>query len=111
MQMNPDPPVQRGRRSRVSTEQKLAILQQWQAGTPVTELCRTHNLKANALYRWKKQLDRGLSDHGELVPKSRLLPLQRKIEELERALGRKALEVDILKKFCELKELRLPEGM
>jgi len=32
-------------------------------------------------------------------------------DELERALGRKALEVDILKKFCELKELRLPEGM
>jgi transposase-like protein len=111
MQMNPDPPVKRGRRSRVSTEQKLAVLQQWQAGTPVAELCRTHSLKANAIYRWKQQLDRGLSDHGELIPKSRLLPLQRKIDELERALGRKALEVDILKKFCELKELRLPEGM
>jgi hypothetical protein len=40
-----------------------------------------------------------------------LLPLQRKIDELERALGRKALEVDILKKFCELKDPRLPEGM
>ena len=111
MQMNPDPPVQRGRRSRISTEQKLAILQQWQAGTPVVELCRTHSLKASAIYRWKKQLDHGLRDHGELVPKSRLLPLQRKMDELERALGRKALEVDILKKFCELKELRLPEGM
>ena len=53
----------------------------------------------------------GLRDHGEFVPKSRLLPLQRKIDELERALGRKALEVDILKKVCELKELRLPEGI
>ena len=74
--MNPDPPVQRGRRTRVSTEQKLAILQQWQAGTPALELCRTHGLKANALYRWKKQLDHGLGDHGELIPKSRLLPLQ-----------------------------------
>jgi len=59
----------------------------------------------------EKQLDHGLREHGELVPKSRLLPLQRKMDELERALGRKALEVDILKKFCELKELRLPEGM
>jgi len=110
MQMNPDSPVQRGRR-RVSTEQKLAILQQWQAGTPVVELCRTHSLKANALYRWKKQLDQGLRDHGELIPKSRRLPLQRKIDELERALGCKALEGEILKKFCELKELRWPEGM
>ena len=48
---------------------------------------------------------------GELILKSRLLLLQRKIDELERALGRKTLKVDILKKFCELKELRLPEGM
>jgi len=111
MQMNQSPTVKSGRRSRVSTEQKLAILQQWQAGTPVVELCRTHSVKANAIYRWKKQLDRGLRDHGELIPKSRLLPLQRKLDELERALGRKALAVDILKKFCELKELRLHEGM
>jgi transposase-like protein len=109
--MNQNQPVKRGRRRRVSTEQKLAILQQWQAGTPVAELCRTHSLKAGAIYRWQKQLDQGLSDRGELIPKSRLLPFQRKVDELERALGRKALEVDILKKFCELKELRLPDGM
>ena len=95
MQMMQDSPVKTGHRKRVSAEQKLAILQQWQAGTPVAELCRTHNLKANAIYRWKQQLDHGLRDHGELVPKSRLLPLQRKIDELERALGRKALEVDL----------------
>ena len=111
MQMLQEPPVKAGRRKRIPSEQKLAILQQWQGGTPIAELCRTHNLKAGAIYRWKSQLDRGLRDHGELIPKSRLLPLQRRIEELERALGRKALEVDILKKFCELKELRLPEGM
>lgn len=111
MQMTQTSPTKTARRKRMAAEQKLAILQQWQAGTPVTELCRIHNLKAAAIYRWKKQLDHGLRDHGELIPKSRLLPLQRKIDELERALGRKALEVDILKKFCELKDLRLPEGM
>ena len=108
--MNLNPTVKNGRRS-FSTEQKLFILQQWQAGTPVAELCRTHSLPAKAVHRWKKQLDRGLSDRGELIPKNHLLPLQRKIDDLERALGRKALEVDILKKFCELKALRLPEGM
>jgi transposase-like protein len=111
MQTNPNPPVKRGRPHRISNEQKLAILQQWQAGTPVVELCRTHRLAANTIYRWKRRLDHGLRDQGELIPKSRLLLLQRKIDELERALGRKALEVDILKKFCELKDLRLPEGM
>lgn len=111
MQMPPSPTDKPGRRKRATAEQKLAILQEWQAGTPVAELCRTHNLKAAAIYRWKQQLDHGLRDQGEQVPKSRLLPLQRKIDELERALGRKALEVDILKKYCELKDIRLPEGM
>jgi putative transposase len=111
MQMPPSPAEKTGRRKRATAEQKLAILQEWQAGTPVAELCRLHNLKAAAIYRWKQQLDHGLRDQGELVPKSRLQPLQRKIDELERALGRKALEVDILKKYCELKDIRLPEGM
>ena len=111
MQRNPDPTVQRGRRSRVATGQTLAILQQWQAGTPVLELCRPHSLKANAMDRWQKQLDHGLRDQGELIPKSRRLPLPRKLDALERALGRQALAVDLLKQFCELKEPRLPEGM
>jgi len=35
MQMNQNPAGINGRRKRVSAEQKLAILQQWQAGTPV----------------------------------------------------------------------------
>jgi hypothetical protein len=42
-------------------------------------------VKANAIYHWKNELDHGLRDHGELIAKSRLLPLQRKIDELERA--------------------------
>ena len=44
------------------------------------------------------------------VPKSQVLGLQKRVEELERALGRKALEVDLFKKVCERKGLRLPEG-
>jgi transposase len=106
MQMTQNEPRPRGRRSRFSTEQKLALLQQWQAGTPAAELCRTHGFSANALSRWKKRLDHGLSDRGELVPKSQFAALQRKIDDLERALGRKSLEVDILKKAYELKNLR-----
>ena len=37
--------------------------------------------------------------------------LKKRVEELERALGRKALEVDVLKKAFELKGLKLPEGI
>ena len=45
------------------------------------------------------------------MPKAKAAQLERRIEELERALGRKALEVDIFKKAFEIKGQRLPEGI
>jgi len=55
------------------------------------------------IYRWKKQIESAVSDgamkDGEAVPKSMYMSAMKKIEELERALGREALEADILKKL------------
>ena len=45
-----------------------------------------------------------------MVPKGQVLGLQKRVDDLERALGRKALEVEVLKKTFELKGLKLPEG-
>lgn len=104
-------PAQKNRYKYWKPEQKLALLQEWQQGTPVEELCRRHGLRAARIYSWKRTMERGLKDHGELIPKSQVTGLQKKIDELERALGRKALEVDVLKKAFELKGLRLPEGI
>jgi len=103
-------PVQRGSRKRWTVEQKLSVLGEWKGGLPVQEVCRRYGLQATQLYRWKRALERGLGDSGELIPKGQVVGLQRKVEELERALGRKALEVDILKKVFELKGLKPPEG-
>jgi len=96
---------------RWTSEQKLAIVQEWKNGLPAEELGRKYGIAHSMLFRWRKKLEKSLSDHGELVPKSQINGLQRKIEELERALGRKAMEVDLLKKFFETKGLRLPEGI
>jgi len=74
------------------------------------EVCRKYSVNAAQIYRWKRSLDQELKESGELVPKSQVLGLQKRVEELERALGRKALEVDLFKKVYELKGLRLPEG-
>lgn len=102
--------TQRGRRRRWSGEQKLALLQEWQTGVPLEEICRKYGVNAAQMYRWKHSLDQGLKESGELVPRSLVSGLQKRIDELERALGRKALEVDVLKKAFELKGLKSPEG-
>ena len=105
-------PVQNGRkRGRWSAEQKLAVLQEWHQGIPAEEVCRRYGLNASQLHRWKQAMDRGLKDQGELIPKSQVAVLEKKVEELERALGRKTLEVDVLKKAYALKGLKSPEGM
>jgi transposase-like protein len=100
-------PVQtgRGRRRRWSAEQKLIVLQEWQTGSPLEEICRTYAMHAAQMYRWKRSLDQGLKEPGEWVPKSQGLGLPKRVEELARALGRKALEVDVVKKAFELKGL------
>jgi transposase-like protein len=101
-------PVLKGGWKRWTVEQKFSVLREWKEGLPVQELCRRHGLHANQLYRWKPALERGFG--GELIPKGQVIGLQPKVEELQRALGRKSLEVAILKKVFELKSLKLPKG-
>lgn len=106
-------PVQNahGRRRQWSREQKLTGLQEWRTGVPLEEICRKYAVNAAQMYRWKRSLDQGLKESGKLVPKSLVGGLQKRVEELERPLGRKTLEVDVLKKTFELKGLKLPEEM
>ena len=97
-------PVQatRGRRGRWPTETKLAALQEWRSGTPLEEVCRRFGMSAALMYSWKRSVDQGLKMSGELVPRSQVTAMQKRIDELERALGRKAFEIEGLK---------LPEGI
>ena len=105
-------PVQngRGRRRQWSGEQKLTVVPARQTGVPLEEICRKYAVNAAQIYRWTRSLDQGLKESGELVPQSLVGGLQKRIEELERALGRTAVEVDVLKKVFELTGLKLPEG-
>jgi hypothetical protein len=52
-------------------------------------------VNAAQMYRWKRSLDQGLKEPGELVPKSHVLRLQKRVEELEWAQGRKASETEV----------------
>jgi transposase-like protein len=55
-------PVQtgRGRRRRWSAEQKLIVLQEWQPGIPLEEICRKYAMNAAQMYRWKRSLDQSV---------------------------------------------------
>ncbi|MGH8103361.1 MAG: transposase [bacterium] len=109
--MEPDyKPVPKHPRRLRTPEEKLAMLQAWRDGLPQAEVCRNYGVSGAQLYQWRRDLERGLADRCELVPKSQVTGLQERVDELEKALGRKSLENDSLKKLFELKRLKLPEG-
>jgi transposase-like protein len=60
----------RGGRRRWTPEQRLTVLQEWKTGVPLEEVCRKYTVNAAQMYRWKRSLDQGLREAGELVPKS-----------------------------------------
>ena len=85
-------PAQKNRYKYWKPEQKLALLQEWQQGTPVEELCRRHALRAARIHSWKRAMKRGLKEQGELIPKSQVAALQKKIDEKPRHRRRKPEE-------------------
>jgi transposase len=96
-----------------TTEQKVNIVNELKAGVPSSELARKYNITPQQIYHWKSSLEsfgkEGIRHSGAVVAKSEYQAALRRIEELEQALGRKTLEIDILKKSCLLKGLKLPE--
>ena len=100
-------------RRKWTPEQRLHIVNEYNSGVNSAEICRKYNIHAQVLYRWKKLLEstgKG-RNNAEIVARGQYLEALRKIEELEKVLGRKTLELDILKKSYELKGLKLPEGI
>src|SRR3989337_2421207 len=66
----------------------------------LAELSREIDVSPSVVRRWKHLVDRGsqtaVAANEEVVPASLLRDAQQRIKELERALGRKTLEVEIL---------------
>jgi transposase len=94
------------RRRRWSAKQKKALLSEAdQPGMSVHQVARKYGLHPNQLYLWRVQLHKQFGERPltemradeELVPASVVHELRQQIRELERLLGRKTMENEILK--------------
>ena len=96
-------------------EQKAQIVKEVEDGANRQEVCRKYGIGEQQFLRWRHALltrsKNGMGNDTVVVSKNQLQALQKKVDELERALGRKSLEVDILKKTFEIKGLKLPDGI
>jgi transposase len=95
------------RRRRWSAEEKAAIVQETYApGRSVSLVARRHGIAPNQLFRWRRLYAEGvLSAVGageEVVPASEYRALQSQVRELQRLLGKKTLENEILREALDL---------
>src|ERR1700712_4848553 len=95
------------RRRRWSAEEKVGIVQEtYTPGASVSMVARRHGVAPNQVFNWRRLYSEGaLSAVGageEVVPASEYRALQQQVRELQRLLGKKTLETEILRDALEL---------
>ena len=89
-----------GRKPRVdrSPEEKWQIVQEGIKSGNVSETCRRHGVAPNLFYRWKDEAEQGAKAAlGGRSAAAAETEKDHRIRQLERTLGRKSLEIEILK--------------
>lgn len=94
-------------RRRWTTEQKLAIVQEtYEPDVTVSIVARRHGIQPNQLFAWRKLAAQGAltatASQEEVVPASEYRALQNQVRELQRLLGKKTMEGEILKEALEI---------
>ncbi len=95
------------RRRRWSAQQKRMMVEEAeQPGNTISSVARKYEVHPNQLFKWRRLLNEGalvaVGKEERVVPESEVKVLKMKIRELERLLGKKTMEVEILKDAIEV---------
>jgi transposase len=95
------------RRRRWTAAEKAAIVQETYApGMSVSLVARQHGIAPNQLFTWRRLYAEGalsaVSAGEEVVPASEYRALQQQVRELQRLLGKKTLETEILREALDV---------
>jgi transposase len=95
------------RARRRSPEEKRAIVQEtYQPGMSVSIIARKYGILPSQLFYWRRLMENGaltgIKADEEVVPISEYKAMEKRVRELERALGRASLDVEILKEAVRI---------
>jgi transposase len=98
-------PIQR--RRRYSVDEKLRVLEEAaEPGMTISFVARRHGISPSLLFHWRRRMAEGGKEavraDDAVVSASEVRALQRRIRELERVLGRKTLENEILREAVKV---------
>ena len=102
-----------GRRRRWSAAEKLRIVEETlEDGTSLSVVARRNGVAPNLLYRWRRLMLEGgsvaVSEDDEVTSNRVVRQLEERIRDLERHLGRKTLEAEILREALDKSRLKKP---
>jgi transposase len=95
------------RRRRYTAEQKMAFVQEaMQPGMTISYVARRHGISPSLIFGWRRRMSEGgkeaIRADDEVVAKAEILALQKRVRELERVLGKKTMENEILREAVKL---------
>jgi transposase len=101
------------RRRRWSTAEKVRLVEEaMQPGSSVSFVARRYGLSPSLLFSWKRRMLEGgreaVQADEDVVGASKVRELERRVRGLERLLGRKTMEVEILKEALDLARTKKP---
>jgi transposase len=101
------------RRRRWSAAEKVRLVEKaMQPGSSVSFVARRYGLSPSLLFRWKRRMIEGgqeaVAADEDVVGTRKVRELERRVRDLERLLGRKTMEVEILKEALDLARAKKP---
>jgi transposase len=95
------------RRRRYSVDRKLAVLAEAaQPGMSISYVARRHGISPSLVFGWRRRMSEGGKEavraDDEVVASAQVRALEKRIRELERVLGKKTLENEILREALKL---------
>jgi transposase len=95
------------RRRRYTAEQKMAFVQEaCQPGMTISYVARRHGIAPSLIFGWRRRMSEGgkeaIRADDEVVSKAEVLALRKEVRELQRVLGKKTLENEILREAVKV---------
>jgi transposase len=92
----------RERRRRYTANEKLDLVDAtMQPGMTVSAVARLHGVSPSLLFKWRQLMSQGgqvaVKADEDVVAASKARDLEQRVRDLERLLGRKTMEVEVLK--------------
>ena len=95
------------RRRRYTAEQKMSVVQEAMApGMTISYVARRHGIAPSLILGWRRRMSEGgkeaIKADDEVVAKAEILALQKQVRELQRILGKKTVENEILREAVKV---------